>query len=116
MMQLKYKQMSRIIHLYMYSLVCVGPGRKPELWFSHDTSQMFVSDEDECSRQFPPCEHQCRNLEGSYLCTCNPGYEPVVGNPDRCTGKYIFPLFIQVCADVTKQHFFRPQHIGARRN
>ena len=26
----------------MYSLVCVGPGRKPEPWFSHDTAQLCV--------------------------------------------------------------------------
>ena len=23
-----------------YSLVCVGPGRKPEQWFSHDAAQI----------------------------------------------------------------------------
>ena len=23
--------------LWLYSLVCVGPGRKPDRWFSHDT-------------------------------------------------------------------------------
>ena len=26
--------------LRLYSLVCVGPGRKPECWFSHDTAQI----------------------------------------------------------------------------
>ena len=24
----------------LYSLVCFGPGRKPERWFSHDAAQM----------------------------------------------------------------------------
>ena len=27
--------------LWRYRLVCVGPGRKPECWFSHDTAQML---------------------------------------------------------------------------
>ena len=26
--------------LYLFSLVCVGPGRKPERWFSHDAANM----------------------------------------------------------------------------
>ena len=27
--------------LWLYSLVCVGPGRKPESWFSHDTAHIY---------------------------------------------------------------------------
>ena len=27
--------------LYLYSLVCVGPGRKPERLFSHDAAQIL---------------------------------------------------------------------------
>ena len=27
--------------LWLYSLVCVRPGRKPERWFSHDTAHML---------------------------------------------------------------------------
>ena len=26
----------------MYSLVCVGPGRKPECWFSHDAAHLLL--------------------------------------------------------------------------
>ena len=26
--------------LWLYSLVCVGPGKKPDCWFSHDADQM----------------------------------------------------------------------------
>ena len=29
--------------LWLYSLVCVGPGRKPERWFSHDAAQVIFS-------------------------------------------------------------------------
>ena len=28
--------------LWLYSLVCVGPGRKAERWFSHDAAQMCL--------------------------------------------------------------------------
>ena len=28
--------------LWLYSLVRVGPGRKPECWFSHDAAQKWV--------------------------------------------------------------------------
>ena len=28
--------------LYLYSLVCVGPGRKPECWFSHDAAHIII--------------------------------------------------------------------------
>ena len=28
--------------LYLYSLVCVGPGRKPERWFSLDTAHFYI--------------------------------------------------------------------------
>ena len=28
--------------LGLYSLVCVGPGRKPERWFSHDAAYLSV--------------------------------------------------------------------------
>ena len=29
-------------HLWLYSLVCVGPGRKPERWFSRDAAQIVL--------------------------------------------------------------------------
>ena len=29
--------------LWLYRLVCVGPGRKPERLFSHDAAQFFYS-------------------------------------------------------------------------
>ena len=34
----KFQAFSQIL----YSLVCVGPGRKPERWFSHDAAQIFL--------------------------------------------------------------------------
>ena len=37
-LNLKFRVSSHI--LYLYSPVCVGPGRKQERWFSHDTAHM----------------------------------------------------------------------------
>ena len=35
----KFQASSHLLQLY--SLICVGPGRKPECWFSHDAAHMF---------------------------------------------------------------------------
>ena len=35
-LNLKFQASSHL--LLLYSLVCVGPGRKPERWFSHDAA------------------------------------------------------------------------------
>ena len=29
--------------MWLYSLVCVGPGRKPEHWFSHDAALLIAN-------------------------------------------------------------------------
>jgi len=38
----------------------------------------------------------CRNTEGSFECTCNPGYTDTLGNGAKCDGKFnvIFGLKI----------------------
>ena len=37
-LNLKLQSSSHLLLLYI--LICVGPGRKPECWFSHDTAQL----------------------------------------------------------------------------
>ena len=40
---LSKSEISSSSHLvWLYSLVCVEPGRKPECWFSHDAAQLEV--------------------------------------------------------------------------
>ena len=39
--------------LLLYSLVCVGPGRKPECWFSHDAAQIFSNSHQICILSAP---------------------------------------------------------------
>ena len=35
----KFQALSHL--LWLYSLVCVRPGRKPEHWFSHDAAHLY---------------------------------------------------------------------------
>lgn len=35
---------------------------------------MKFTDIDECSLATTPCDQECTNLNGSFQCTCRPGY------------------------------------------
>jgi hypothetical protein len=52
------------------------------------------SDTNECAGPSHGCEHECRNTDGSYTCTCRGGY---VRNPDlkTCTGK-CFIIYLSI--------------------
>ena len=50
--------------LWLCSSVCVGPGRKPERWFSHDTAQMFYK---------AYLRFNFRNLKCEINTSCGPG-------------------------------------------
>ena len=41
----KFEASSHLVQLY--SLVCVGPGRKPERWFSHDEARIIFRHSDD---------------------------------------------------------------------
>jgi hypothetical protein len=51
---------------------------------SSRTGRIFRTDVDECRGS--PCQHNCANTEGSYSCSCDPGF---ILNADRhtCTAK-----------------------------
>ena len=52
-------------------------------------SYSFLLDLDECLTNNGECEHSCTNIDGSYECSCNPGYE--IGNDGKsCEGKQEF--------------------------
>lgn len=51
---------------------------------------------DECADPAKyPCKGVCRDTEGSYQCTCSPGYLSDDPKTQRCTPK--FPLAAQIC-------------------
>ncbi|KAM3400213.1 hypothetical protein ACQJBY_005224 [Aegilops geniculata] len=55
---------------------------------------------DECADPAKyPCKGVCRDTEGSYQCTCRPGYVSEDPKTQRCTPK--FPLAAQICIGAT---------------
>ena len=51
----------------------------------------LLSDINECTANVHNCDANafCNNTEGSYKCTCSPGYD---GNGISCTGKLSWPI------------------------
>uniref|UniRef100_A0A0B6XY64 VWFA domain-containing protein n=1 Tax=Arion vulgaris TaxID=1028688 RepID=A0A0B6XY64_9EUPU len=64
-------------------------------------------DIDECDR-FRPCDHNCRNIEGSYVCSCREGFSISLENSNRCVlkaptcrpGFQTNPLYPNTCTDI----------------
>ena len=48
---------------------------------------LFHLDENECEISNGGCQHQCKNINGSYVCHCNEGFF-LDGNGKTCSGKY----------------------------
>ena len=48
----------------------------------------FHLDIDECTSKIHNCDRNalCKNTEGSFTCTCKPGYK---GDGKMCNGKYL---------------------------
>jgi hypothetical protein len=46
------------------------------------------SDIDECAENSDQCAQNCRNIVGSYVCSCNAGYT-LNGDGRRCDGKTV---------------------------
>ena len=63
----------------------------------------ILSDIDECTED--PCVHNCTNTDGSFICSCNNGYE-LDDNGRSCNGMYIMLIIINclllyiLCIDI----------------
>ena len=44
-------------------------------------------DVDECATDVDNCEHNCRNTNGSYLCTCREGFR-LDSDRHQCDGSF----------------------------
>ena len=49
----------------------------------------YITDINECQFNNGHCGHHCTNTNGSYYCTCNPGYK-LTNNKHSCVGMYLF--------------------------
>ena len=61
---------------------CIGPDNCscPQGWTGHNCS----TDVNECSTNTSLCQQNCENTEGSYQCSCNPGYYTDPRNSSNC--------------------------------
>ena len=68
-----------------YILDADGHSCNGKVYIAHTTlfNNCFLSDVDECSEGTDGCHQQCLNTQGSYICSCNTGYELL--NTTHCT-------------------------------
>ena len=56
------------------------------IMFTLDTYLYIVStDINECTISYNPCSQLCRDNNGSYICSCQPGYVLITNN-ETCSG------------------------------
>ena len=83
--------------------ICANPGTCscPQGWTGHDCS----IDVDECSSSESLCQQKCENTDGSYTCSCNPGFYKVSDNSSEClphTARLLkFRVKVQVTGELT---------------
>ena len=56
----------------------------------------FHEDIDECDLDNGGCDQICTNAEGSFKCSCEPGYA-LAPNNRSCEGMYVCTLYISTC-------------------
>jgi len=49
--------------------------------------KIFVPDINECQQPVSPCQQDCTNTQGSYVCSCDTGY--VLQTDGTCEGNYL---------------------------
>jgi len=54
--------------------------------YSIHQCSLAVTDIDECLQGMAGCNHGCRNTAGSFICTCNDGYQLHHDDPTLCVG------------------------------
>lgn len=52
---------------------------------------LLIPDIDECKTGKHSCEHYCHDTDGSYSCSCKPGYQPFL-HGRKCESTEIFSL------------------------
>ena len=57
-------------------------------------SFQFIADIDECLQGTARCNQGCTNTEGSYICTCNSGYQLHHNDLSLCVGMLYSLLYM----------------------
>ena len=57
--------------------------------------QLLSIDIDECASS--PCDHNCTNFEGGFICLCDVGYR-LNQNQQSCDGMYVC-MYVCICAE-----------------
>lgn len=60
-------------------------------------SSINSTDVNECTATNNTCDHVCTNTEGSYICSCRPGYF-LDSDGKSCRGKLTFLLLLAILA------------------
>ena len=61
---------------------------------------ILILDIDECARNISGCNQNCTNSNGSYFCSCYPGYE-IENDNKTCIGKGFDPM--SACSNLEMQ-------------
>ena len=54
----------------------------------------FVVDINECEQESSGCSQGCRNTDGSFICTCDEGYQVHDNDPKFCIGMTVSMNYI----------------------
>ena len=64
-----YRRRDKLVYVYAY------PDPDPDTYEERHGLKFLFADFDECAQNITVCFHACINTEGSYLCSCNVGFE-----------------------------------------
>ena len=62
---------------------------------SHAINHLYSTDDDECAAVSGRCDHVCSNTNGSFTCSCHPGYF-LDSDGKTCRGRSLQGCFIAV--------------------
>ena len=65
-------------------------------WFRDNLMDLFYIDINECSLSNGGCAQVCNNTIGSYVCSCNAGYN-LENDNHTCSGYFYLFLFCNYC-------------------
>ena len=81
--QLTYSTNLLLDGLWLVDLICMPPPPCENIFHYPCISPLDV---DECCNELDSCDHNCHDVNGSYYCSCDEGYD-LNDNGYTCDGK-----------------------------